>query len=126
MPLLRRSLYERQRYAICVTVATSLTGLPMRAFEEVFGVPPEHMLREVRRARSRRAAGEDDEGEHEERDGSGTLVAVYESWTRLDGDGRHILAGFVKYSPSGWVLARSDGVPRPEWRMGTALWPSRP
>ena len=98
----------------------------MRMFEEAFGVPPEHMLREVRRAQRRRAAGEDDEWEHEERDGSGTLVAVYESWTRLDGDGRQILAGFVKYSPSGWVLARCEGESRPAWRMETALWPSRP
>jgi hypothetical protein len=37
-----------------------------------------------------------------------------------------VLTGFVKYSPSGWVLARSDGAPRPKWRMGTALWLSRP
>ena len=80
----------------------------MSAIEEVFGVPAGHTLRLVRAARR---GGGTWEREHEERDGDGRLVAVFESWScgaappeaGQDGDA----GGFVKNSPSGWVLRRS-------------------
>ena len=82
----------------------------MSAIEEVFGVPAGHTLRLVRAARR---GGDMWEWEHEERDRDGRLVAVYESWSRGDyappaagQDGG--AGGFVKYSPSGWVLRRSE------------------
>jgi hypothetical protein len=45
--------------------------------------------------------------EHEEYDGDGNLVAVYESWARDRNS-----FGFVKYSPFGWVLSISGQSPR--------------
>ena len=80
----------------------------MSAIKEVFGVPAGHTLRLVRAARR---GGGMWEREHEERDRDGRLVAVFESWSRgaappaagQDGGA----GGFVKYSPSGWVLRRS-------------------
>ena len=81
----------------------------MSAFEEAFGVPAGHALRLVRAAR---LGGEVWEWEHEEYDARGALVAVYESWSRggappTGGQGG-VGGGFVKYSPQGWVLCRSD------------------
>jgi hypothetical protein len=73
------------------------------AFEVVFGVPAEHSLRLVRHA----ACGGVRLWEHEERDASGGLVAVYESWPRRDGG-----LDFVKYSPYGWVVGVSGRSPR--------------
>jgi hypothetical protein len=73
-------------------------------FEEVFGVPAGHSLRRV-------ASGPGDglgPWEHEEYDGEGRLVAVYESRPRRGGDG----LAFVKYSPHGWVLSLSGRSPR--------------
>ena len=89
----------------------------MSAFEEAFGVPAGHALRLVRAARLR---GEVWEWEHEEYDARGALVAVYESWSRgaappTGGQGGGG-GGFVKYSPHGWVLRRSD----PECRRARA------
>ena len=80
----------------------------MPAFEEAFGVPAGHTLRLVRAA----TRGDVREWEHEEYDARGALVAVYESWSRgaasprAGGQGGG--GGFVKYSPHGWVLRRSD------------------
>jgi len=83
------------------------------AFEEAFGVPAGHALRLVRAARLR---GEVWEWEHEEYDARGALVAVYESWSCGGGEAvpprSGHRGGFVKYSPHGWVLRRSDTPPR--------------
>ena len=81
----------------------------MAMFEQAFGVPAGHTLREVRCSpRVRGPCRGICEREHEERDGQGVLVAVYESWTRGPGaDGAGGVAGWVKYSPHGWVLRRS-------------------
>ena len=89
----------------------------MFAFEEVFGVPAGHTLRAVASAplaRPNMAGGW--RWEHEEYDARGVLVAVYESWAC--GGGGEVApprsghrGGFVKYSPQGWVLRRSDSPP---------------
>ena len=90
----------------------------MFAFEEAFGVPAGHTLREVASAplaRPGMAGGW--RWEHEEYDVRGALVAVYESWA-YGGGGEPApprsghRGGFVKYSPHGWVLRRSDVPPR--------------
>jgi hypothetical protein len=73
------------------------------AFEEVFGIPAGHALRQVDPPGGTVA----DRWEHEEHDCEGKLVAVYESWVRADGG-----LGFVKYSPNGWVLSVSGRSPR--------------
>ena len=73
----------------------------MSAFEKAFGLPAGHSLRLVRTA----LRGDVWEWEHEEYDARGALVAVYESWASGHG------CGFVKYSPHGWVLRRSDAPP---------------
>ena len=96
----------------------------MSGMEKAFGVPAGHSLRLVRAARR---GGEMWEWEHEERDDNGRLVAVFESWScgavppaaGQDGDA----GGFVKYSPSGWVLRRSGADARRRTRAGaeTAL-----
>jgi hypothetical protein len=97
----------------------------MSAIEEVFGVPAGHTLRLVRAARR----GSDMwEREHEERDDNGRLVAVFESWSRgaappeagQDGSA----GGFVKYSPSGWVLRCSGADARRRTRAGPEEAPS--
>ena len=97
----------------------------MSAFEEAFGVPAGHTLRLVRAARR---GGGMWEREHEERDGDGRLVAVFESWSRGDAPfaaGRDGGAGgFVKYSPSGWVLRRSGADARRRTRAGPGEAPS--
>ena len=85
----------------------------MPAIEQAFGVPAGHSLRLVRAAPR---SGKAREWEHEERDRDGRLVAVFESWSRgaappaagQDGGA----GGFVKYSPSGWVLRRSEAAAR--------------
>ena len=77
----------------------------MPVFETAFGVPAGHSLRLVRTAQSnmdRTARG----WEHEEYDGDGILVAVYESWVREDGG-----LAYIKYSPFGWVLSLSGRSP---------------
>jgi len=97
----------------------------MSAIEEAFGVPAGHTLRLVRAARR---GGDMWEREHEERDDNGRLVAVFESWSRgaappeagQDGDA----GGFVKYSPSGWVLRRSGADARRRTRAGAEEAPS--
>ena len=79
----------------------------MSAFEEAFGLPAGHSLRLVHTA----LRGEAWEWEHEEYDRDGRLVAVFESWSRAAASptgGRGGKGGFVKYSPDGWVLGRSD------------------
>ena len=97
----------------------------MSAIEKAFCVPAGHSLRLVRAARR------DDElweWEHEERDRDGRLVAVFESWSRggaappaagLDGGA----GGFVKYSPSGWVLRRSGADARRRTRADAETVP---
>ena len=91
----------------------------MPAFEEAFGVPAGHSLRLVRTA----PRGSDAwEWEHEEYDRAGKLVAVYESWSRgaasSPAGGRGAGDGFVKYSPNGWVLRRSEAAARRRTRAG--------
>ena len=88
----------------------------MPAFEEAFGVPAGHSLRLVRTV----LHGELWEWEHEEHDGQGKLVAVFESWScgatspaGSQGEG----GGFVKYSPNGWVLRRSEADARRRARL---------
>ncbi len=89
----------------------------MTVFGEAFGLPPGHMLREVRSAsqtRGKRAVGW--RWEHEEYDAGGALVAVYESWTTqgadpLDADAANGIEGFIKYSPHGWPLRRFGSPP---------------
>jgi hypothetical protein len=87
----------------------------MLPFEETFGIPAGHSLREVRSAPCRRPAGRCWEWEHEEYDARGALVAVYECRVPSDVPPAAARAGmaFVKYSPWGWVLYRSDGKPPP-------------
>ncbi len=92
----------------------------MSAIEQAFGVPAGHSLRLVRAARR---GGEMWEWEHEERDRDGRLVAVFESWSSRGAgppaagqDGG--AGGFVKYSPSGWVLRRSEADARRRTRAG--------
>ena len=100
----------------------------MSAIEKAFCVPAGHSLRLVRAARR---GGEMWEWEHEERDRDGRLVAVSESWSPRgddappaavrDGDA----SGFVKYSPSGWVLRRSEAdARRRRTRAGAEKAPS--
>ena len=97
----------------------------MPAFEEAFGVPAGHTLRLVRTAQR----GDVWEWEHEERDRDGRLVAVFESWSRgaappeAGRDGGDA-GGFVKYSPSGWVLRRSGADARRRTRAGAEEAPS--
>lgn len=83
-------------------------GSEVPAFENVFGVPAGHSLRLVRIAQG----SEGSEWEHEEYDARGAFVAVYESWSRAAappvGSQGGDLGGFVKYSPNGWVIRRSD------------------
>lgn len=79
----------------------------MSAFREVFGVPAGHSLRSVTSRSGADAKGSPGPWEHEEYDGAGKLVAVYESWPREDGG-----IAFVKYSPNGWVLSISGQCPR--------------
>ena len=86
---------------------------------KAFGVRAGHSLRLVR------AAPRGDEAwewEHEERDRDGRLVAVYESWSPR-GDAPPIAGqggggGFVKDSPHGWVLRRSEAEARRRTRAG--------
>lgn len=97
----------------------------MSGIEEAFGVPAGHTLRLVRAARR---GGDLWEREHEERDDNGRLVAVFESWSRgaappeagRDGDA----GGFVKYSPSGWLLRRCGADARRRTRAGPEKAPS--
>jgi hypothetical protein len=77
------------------------------AFDEVFGVPIGHVLRQVSSAPVAGARAGRPRWEHEEYDPHHGLVAVYESWLREDGD-----LAFVKYSPHGWVLSISGRCPR--------------
>ena len=92
----------------------------MSAIEEAFGVPAGHSLRLVRAAPR---GGEAREWEHEERDRDGRLVALYESWSSraaappAAGEGGGA-GGFVKYSPQGWVLRRSEAEARRSTRTG--------
>jgi hypothetical protein len=78
------------------------------AFDQVFGVPAGHVLRQVSPAPGAAGTVGSRPGpwEHEEYDDSGRLVAVYESWPRPDGG-----LAYTKYSPQGWVLCRHDGAP---------------
>jgi hypothetical protein len=103
------------------------------AFEEAFGVPAGHTLREVASvplARPGVAGGW--RWEHEEYDACGALVAVYESWACGGGEaarsGSGHCGGFVKYSPHGWVLRRSGTPPRgiAEHAGKGAATPARP
>jgi hypothetical protein len=93
------------------------------AFEEAFDLPAGHSLRLVRTARR----GEVSEWEHEEHDACGVLVAVYESWSRSTarpaGSQGGDLGGFVKYSPNGWVLRRSDAGRRTRFGSGEVRSP---
>jgi len=75
----------------------------MSDFENAFGVPAGHRLRQVHSASRGRTSGEARWWEHEEYDQGGRLVAVYENWSQT-GDGA---LAFVKYSPYGWVLSVS-------------------
>ena len=97
----------------------------MPAMEEAFGVPAGHSLRLVRAARR---GGGRWEREHEERDRDGRLVAVFESWSHgaappEAGQGGDT-DGFVKYSPSGWVLRHSGSDARRRTRAGAEKAPS--
>jgi hypothetical protein len=91
----------------------------MSAFEEAFGVPAGHSLRLVRTAPRGDEAWE---WEHEERDRDGRLVALYESWSPRGAAppaaGQGAEGGFVKYSPHGWVLRRSEADARRRTRAG--------
>ena len=97
----------------------------MSAFETLFGIPPEHILRQVRCV-PRRGPDECWEWEHEEYDPHGALVAIYESAAPSRGVPLDQQAGavFVKYSPWGWVLSRSD--PGPGACRKPALVPPAP
>ncbi len=99
------------------------------AFETIFGIPPGHVLRQVRCSPRRSGnGGECWEWEHEEYDAHGTLVAIYESRTRSrtvpPGRPADDATAFVKYSPWGWVLSRSG--PRPAPRRRSGLGPLSP
>ena len=93
----------------------------MSAIEEAFAVPAGHSLRLVRAARR---GGGMWEREHEERDPDGRLVAVFESWSPRGDDAppaarqEGAAGGFVKYSPSGWVLRRSEADAYRRTRVG--------
>jgi hypothetical protein len=76
-------------------------------FEAAFGVPAGHALRPVASGPGAGAGDVRGPWEHEEYDGAGRLVAVYESRPRRDGG-----LAFVKYSPHGWVLSLSGRSPR--------------
>ena len=98
----------------------------MSAMEKAFGVPAGHSLRLVRAAPR---SGKAREWEHEERDRDGRLVAVFESWSPRGGappaagqDGG--AGGFVKYSPQGWVLRRSEADARRRTRAAGEEVPS--
>lgn len=86
---------------------TAAQGGMVSVFDRTFDVPAGHSLRLVR-ATARSGILE---WEHEEHDPEGRLVAVYESWSRggASSDGRQGGGvGFVKWSPHGWMLHRSD------------------
>ena len=99
----------------------------MSAIEKAFGVPAGHSLRLVRAARR---GGGMWEWEHEERDRDGRLVAVFESWSPRGDDAPPAAGrdggegGFVKYSPSGWVLRRSESEARRRTRADEGKAPS--
>jgi hypothetical protein len=76
-------------------------------FEEAFGVPAGHVLRQVRPTPEARVSLGLGWWEHEEYDRAGDLVAIYESWLPAGGG-----LTFVKYSPYGWVLSVSGRSPR--------------
>ena len=92
----------------------------MSPFEDALGVPAGHSLRLVRAARR---GGGVWEREHEEYDARGALVAVYDSWSRGAAPPAGGRGGFVKYSPNGWVLRRSDADARPSTRTGERASP---
>ena len=97
----------------------------MSASEGAFGLPAGHSLRLVRTA----LRGEVWEWEHEEHDHGGRLVAIYESWSRgaaSPAGGQGSEGGFVKYSPHGWVLRRSDAEARRRTRTGGGKAPPPP
>jgi hypothetical protein len=77
------------------------------AFDEVYGVPRGHVLRQVSSAPVAGARAGRSRWEHEEYDPQHGLVAVYESWL-VEGGG----LAFIKYSPHGWVLSISGRSPR--------------
>jgi len=101
----------------------------MTVFGEAFGLPPGHMLREVRSAsqtRGKRAVGW--RWEHEEYDAGGALVAVYESWTTqgadpLDADAANGIEGFI-IEPA-WVQLKGPHSPMRRRRLPWARRASR-
>jgi hypothetical protein len=96
---------------------------PMSGFEEAFGVPTGHGLRQVHpascaQAGHRQAGAEARRWEHEEYDRDDRLVAADETWTRAVESGGGGVA-FVRYSPYGRVLGvfgRSARLPTPPTR----------
>jgi hypothetical protein len=98
----------------------------MTVFDDAFGVPAGHMLREVRsEATARGPSRQAWAWEYEEYDERGVLMAIYESWTSGPVPPDLAVAGrtwrWVKYSPYGWVLQRS-GIPSGGCGDGGAAW----
>ena len=90
----------------------------MSPMGKAFGVRAGHSLRLVRAAPR---GGDAWEWEHEEYDACGALVAVYESRSHgaaPPAAGQGGGGGFVKYSPHGWVLRRSEADARRRTRAG--------
>jgi hypothetical protein len=81
----------------------------------------------LRLVRAARRGGGVWEWEHEEYDACGALVALYESRSRgaaSPAGGQGGGGGFVKYSPNGWVLGRSNAAARRPAHLGEEVfWP---
>ncbi len=73
-------------------------------FELLFGVPPHHSL-VLMRSRARGGLMRAEFWSHQEMDGSGAVVASYESYDEVDahGQGR---CGWRKYDASGCLVAQ--------------------
>jgi len=74
----------------------------MAAFEEIFGIPREHTLKQS----DFRCRGGDDYWEHHEYDARGKLIARYESWHRFKA-----ASGWRKLSLDGTIIAHGEDLP---------------
>ncbi len=71
----------------------------MATFEQVFGIPSGHILKQVRFHQS----NYDDAWTHEEYDPDGHLVARYKSWDSMPPRGA-ARSGWCKYGPDGALI----------------------
>lgn len=81
----------------------------MPTFAEIFEVPAGHVLKQIR---FRSTRGDQHNGwEHEEYDGTGNLIARYESWADTDFSGATVSEGWKKFDPTGVLLGSGTSLP---------------